>query len=107
MKNGTFLKSIDITDKCTKKVPRSVARYFCTAVLPNSENNAIGTGGLGFESWAGQIGTVSPAARHLFGVSSELGCPGAKPRRWAPPLVTRFGVIPRVLYDEDLIVLCK
>ena len=40
--------------------------------------------------------TVSPIARHRCDVSSELCCPGAKPRRWIPPLVTRFGVIPRV-----------
>ena len=44
----------------------------------------------------GQIGTVSPTARLRCDVSSELCSPGAKPRRWAPPLVTRFGVIPRV-----------
>ena len=29
-------------------------------------------------------------------VSSELRCPGAKLRRWAPPLVTHLGVISRV-----------
>ena len=28
----------------------------------------------------------------------ELCCPDAKPRRWAPPLVTRYGVITRVAY---------
>ena len=52
--------------------------------------------GLGFDSRAGQIDTVSPAARHRCEVSLELCCPGAKPWRLAPPLVTRFGVIPRV-----------
>ena len=40
--------------------------------------------------------TVSPTARHRCDVSSELCCPGVKLRRWTPPLVTRFGVIPRV-----------
>ena len=40
--------------------------------------------------------TVLPTTRHRCDVSSELCCPVAKPRRWAPPLVTRFGVIPRV-----------
>ena len=39
---------------------------------------------------------VSPTTRHRCDVSSELCCPGAKPRRWAPQLVTRFGVIRRV-----------
>ena len=40
--------------------------------------------------------TVSPTTRHRCDVSSELCSPGAKPRRWAPQLVTRFGVIQRV-----------
>ena len=29
-------------------------------------------------------------------ISSKLYCPSAKPRRWIPPLVTRFDVTPRV-----------
>ena len=40
--------------------------------------------------------TVSPTARHRCDVFLELCHPGAKPRRWTPPLVTRFGIIPRV-----------
>ena len=56
----------------------------------------IGAGGLGFKSRTGQINTVSPTARHRCDVSSDLRSPGAKLRRWAPPLVTRLGVIPRV-----------
>ena len=40
--------------------------------------------------------SVSPTVRHRCNVSSELCCPSAKPQRWAPPLVTRFGVIPVV-----------
>ena len=40
--------------------------------------------------------TVSPTARHRCDVFTELCSPGAKPR-WAPPLVTRFGVISRVM----------
>ena len=39
---------------------------------------------------------VSLMARHRCDFSSELHCPGAKPWRRAPPLVTRFGVISRV-----------
>ena len=57
---------------------------------------ANGAEGLGFDSRAGQMDTVSPTTRHRCDVSSELCCPGAKPRRWAPQLVTRFGVIRRV-----------
>ena len=53
---------------------------------------AIGAGGLEFNSGAGQIGAVSPTACHRCDVSSELCSPGAKPRRRAPLLVTRFGV---------------
>ena len=40
--------------------------------------------------------TVSPTAHHHCDVSSELCCLGFRPQRWTPPLVTRFGVIPRV-----------
>ena len=58
--------------------------------------HAFGAGGLGFKSPVGQIGSASPTARHRCDVSSELCSPGAKPRRWASPLVTRFGVLPRV-----------
>ena len=58
--------------------------------------HAIGAGGLGFKSRVGPIGTVSPTARHRYDVSLELCSPGVKPRRWAPQLVTRFGVIRRV-----------
>ena len=35
---------------------------------------------------------VLPTARHRCDVSSELCSSGTKPGRWAPPLVTRFGV---------------
>ena len=40
--------------------------------------------------------TVSLTVRHRCNVSSELCSPGAKPRRLAQLLVTRFGVKPRV-----------
>ena len=45
--------------------------------------------------------TVSSTARHRWDDFSELCCSGAKPRRWVPSLVTRFGVIKRV-YNKDL-----
>ena len=54
--------------------------------------HAIGAEGLGFKSRVGEIGTVSPTARHRCDVSSDLCSLGVKPRKWAPPLVTRFGV---------------
>ena len=57
---------------------------------------AIGAGGLGFDSRAGQIGTVLPTARHRCDNSSELCYPDAKPPRWIPRHVTRFDVIPQV-----------
>ena len=43
---------------------------------------------------------VSLTARHRCDVSAELCCPGAKPRRWVPPIVARIGEIPRV-YNKD------
>ena len=46
-----------------------------------------------------KLDTVSPSARHRCDVSSELCRPGANPRRLIPPLVTRFGAIPRVFCD--------
>ena len=45
--------------------------------------HAINLGGLGFDSRAGQIGTVSPAVRYRCDVSSELCSTGAKPRKAA------------------------
>ena len=54
------------------------------------EAHAIVSGGVGFDSRAVQISTVSPTARHRCDVSSELCYPGAKQRKWAPPLVTRY-----------------
>ena len=58
--------------------------------------HAIGAGGLASIPGPVKSDTVSPTARHRCNVTLELCCPGAKPRRWAPPLVTSFGVIPRV-----------
>ena len=49
---------------------------------------------MGFDFRTGQIGTVSPTVCHRCDVSSELCSPGAKPRRWAPPLVTLFDFAP-------------
>ena len=47
---------------------------------------------------------VSPTARHRCDVSSELCCPDAKPRRWIPPLVTRFSVISRWYWGFALVI---
>ena len=47
----------------------------------------------GFDSRAGQIGTMLPTTCHRCDVSSKLCCQDAKPLRWVPPLDTRFGVI--------------
>ena len=67
------------------------------------KHSTISAGDLEIDSRVGQMDTVSPAARHRCGVSSELCRLGAKPWRWIPPVVTRFGVIPRILYNEDLV----
>ena len=50
--------------------------------------------GLGFNFRPVKSG--SDAVVHHCDVSSELCCPDGKPRRWAPPLVARFGVIARL-----------
>ena len=57
--------------------------------------HAIGAERLRYKHRVSQIGTVSPTACHRCDVLSELCRPIAKPRRWAPPLVTRFGVRPQ------------
>ena len=59
--------------------------------------HGIGERGVGFDSRNGQIGTVSPAVRHRCDAFLELCSPSAKLRRWAALLVTRFGIIPRIL----------
>ena len=64
--------------------------------LGQCQAHAVGAVGLVFDSRDDQIGTMSPTARHRCDVSSELCFPGAKPRRWAPPLLTRCGVILRM-----------
>ena len=85
----------------------TITTHFCTTQIHtiNSLNrhlaqllsaHAIGAGDLRFELRVGQISTMSPTARHRCDVPSELCSQGAKPRRWVPPLVTRFGEIPRV-----------
>ena len=57
---------------------------------------AIDAGDLGFDSRA--LSDLGLPTRHLCGVSSGLYVlSGAKPWRWSPPLVTRCGVIARVL----------
>ena len=68
--------------------------------------HAIGAGDLKFDSRIGQINTVSPTARHRCDGSSELCSPDTKPRRWAPPLVTRFGVYREYNKDLILMILC-
>ena len=61
------------------------------------KNTANGAGGLGFDYLACPIGRSgaksSPPLRHFFEAVLSLD---AKPRRLAPLLVTRLGVIPRI-----------
>ena len=51
---------------------------------------AIGAGGLGFDFRVGQLSTAA------LSTTPRLCRPGAQPRRYAPPLGTRLGVILRV-----------
>ena len=56
------------------------------------KNNAVGAKGLGFHFRQGQIRhRVANATAAMFFQSSV---PGAKPRRWTPPLVTHCCVTP-------------
>ena len=66
---------------------------FCGPVGVVVKGIAIGAEGPGFRSRAGQIGTMSLTARHRCNVSLELCCPGAKPRRRAPPLVIAYALV--------------
>ena len=59
---------------------------------------AMDAGGLGAILRPVQRGAVPPMARHCCQVSSKVCYPGAKLRRWAPLLLTRF-----CEYSEDLI----
>ena len=96
-----------ITDTLLMYSTVTITTHFCTTQLHtiNSLNrplaqllsaHAIGAGDLRLALRVGQIGTMPPTARHRCDVPSERCSQGAKPRRWAPPLVTRFGEIPRV-----------
>ena len=52
------------------------------------------------EVWGSNPKSVkSTRCCHRGDVSSELCCPSARPQRWAPPLATCFGVMPRA-YDD-------
>ena len=60
------------------------------------EDTATDSGDLGFNSRSVNSDTVASAARHRCDGSSELCYSGAKPRKRAPPLVTRVDVITRL-----------
>ena len=68
---------------------RSVANGFRTI---GSQTGQTGTRTNGLRT----NGHRDKRARHRCDVFSKLCRPGAKPQRWAPPLVTLFSVIPRV-----------
>ena len=61
------------------------------------KKHAIGAAGLG--SNPGSVKLVR--CRHRCDASSELCCPGAKARRWASPLVARFGCFDHVSIMRD------
>ena len=65
-------------------------------------------GGLGFDSRTDEIGHN---VVHRCDVTAKLCCLGAKPRKRAPPLVTRFLIIPRVVWrfavTHNLCVQCS
>ena len=88
-KNSTNQIAQNVASVCTQISTVCVLLKFCVNVafhnrpLAQLRNaHAIGAGGLGFKSRAGQIGTVSPTARHCCDVSPKLYYPGAKPRKY-------------------------
>ena len=58
----------------------------------------------GIDYGAGQIGCSVTNGLPMLKRFLELYCPGAEPWRWAPPLVTRFGIIPRVQWRFDFFI---
>ena len=72
----------------TRQFFTDVQCIFYAPVSSIVKGRAIGSKDLGCDSWAGQIVTVSPRARHRCDVSSELCCPGAS-RGDGPRLETR------------------
>ena len=75
-----------------KKMENSSSFLLQTSQLV--EDAAIGGEDLGIDSWIGQ--TLLSVTKGSPPLCSELYCSGAKPRRWAPLMVIRFGVIPRL-----------
>ena len=67
------------------------------AVCAVAEDTASGEGGQGFHSSTGQIGHSIANGSPPLRLFSELCCPDAKPRRWAPPLYA----LPRNTANED------
>ena len=90
-----------------EQCPVEYASFFfhwpVSSVVPHL---AIGGRDRGFDSYRPvKSDAVSSTARLRCNVSSELCCPGAKPRRWAPPLVVRFGEISSVqCFDFSCII---
>ena len=56
----------------------------------------FGKSGARFPSWSNWANRDRFASAAIFVRSYVAQCPGTEKRRWAPPLVTRFGVITRL-----------
>ena len=95
------INSMKYLDMCFKESMRlygAVPRFNFVFYAPRIigflvKDIAFEAEGLEFDSRAGQI---RQCCRVRCEVYQELCCADAKPRRYAPPLVTRFGVISRV-----------
>ena len=74
-------------------------KCWCGVIIKDIADGAVVLGSI---STPVKSDTATNGHRHCCDNSGELWCPGAKPRRWVRPLATRFGVIPRVRYIEDL-----
>ena len=85
-----------------ESIDRAQLYYLVGTVIPVAKHSAIGAGGLGFDSRNDQSGHNDTTC-HRCDISSQLlCCPGAKPQKWAPTIVTCFGPIPRVAYNDAM-----
>ena len=94
-------KYIETSDHNPAQFPSQVTYPFSfslkvLAVGAVVQDLALCAEGSGFDYQGGESNAMSPTALHRCDVFSKLCCPNARPRRWAPLLVTRLDVTPRV-----------
>ena len=76
----------------------SIIKIFCLHIWRGGETQQRWRSGVRLPV---QSNRTQHRERRAIAVSSKLCCLEAKPRRWIPLLVTRFGVMPRVTWRFD------